>query len=170
MTFSVDTALLIFGGVALFGFLFFILAMSEEDTAGKRSITGSDLAWLLFSVLIGYAFSTAIIFGNAVFIHWGITHWYGGTALGVEVVDGYWWTALGIEVVAATLLIPAYRFTYWVLEMISKTLDWAFRTLTRVAASIARFCITSLTWWCDLFAPRKETTESTYSGRRDTKT
>ena len=68
------------------------------------------------------------------------------------------------------LLIPAYRFTYWVLEMISKTLDWAFRTLTRVVTSIARFCITSLTWWCGLFAPRKETTESTYSGRRDTKT
>lgn len=78
MTFSADTALLIFGGVALFGFMFFILAMSEEDTAGKRSITGNDLAWLLFSVLTGYAFSTAIIFGNAVFIHWGITHWYGG--------------------------------------------------------------------------------------------
>ena len=78
MTFSADTALLIFGGVALFGFIFSTLAMSEVDTDGKRVTTGSDLARLLFSVLIGYAFSTAIIFGNAVFIHWGITHWYGG--------------------------------------------------------------------------------------------
>lgn len=36
MTFSADTALLIFGGVALFGFIFFTLAMSEVDTEGKR--------------------------------------------------------------------------------------------------------------------------------------
>lgn len=167
MTFSADTALLIFGGVALFGFIFFTLAMSEEDTAGKRSVTGSDLAWLLFSVLIGYAFSTAIIFGNAVFIHWGITHWYGGTALGVEVVDGYWWTALGVEVVASVLLIPLYRFTYWVFEMISKTLDWAFRMLACVAASTARFCITSLTWWCGLFAPSKEAPKSTDTSQNE---
>lgn len=167
MTFSADTALLIFGGVALFGFMFFILAMSEVDTDGKRSITGSDLAWLLFSVLIGYAFSTAIIFGNAVFIHWGITHWYGRGILGVEVMDGYWWTVLGIEVVAAALLILAYRFTYWVFEMTSKTLDWTFRMLARVAASTARFCISSLTWWCGLFAPRKETPENTDSSQNE---
>lgn len=78
-----------------------------------------------------------------------------------EITPWFWWTALGVEVVASVLLIPLYRLVYWVFEMISKTLDWAFKTLARVATSTARFCITSLTWWCGLFAPRKETPEST---------
>ena len=82
-------------------------------------------------------------------------------------MDGYWWTALGIEVVAAALLIPAYRFAYWVLEMISKTLDWAFRMLARVATSTVRFCISALTWWCGLFAPRKETPENTGTSQNE---
>ena len=148
MTFSADTALLIFGGVALFGFIFFTLAMSEVDTDGKRITTGSDLASLLFTLMAVYALLMLIIFGLAVFGRGEITPWY-------------WWTALGVEVVASVLLIPLYRFTYWVFEMISKTLDWTFRMLARVAASTARFCISSLTWWCGLFAPRKETPENT---------
>lgn len=148
MTFSADTALLIFGGVALFGFIFFTLAMSEVDTDGKRVTTGSDLASLLFTLMAVYALLMLIIFGLAVFGRGEITPWY-------------WWTALGVEVVASVLLIPLYRFTYWVFEVISKTLDWAFRMLARVAASTARFCITSLTWWCGLFAPSKEEMENT---------
>lgn len=148
MTFSADTALLIFGGVALFGFLFFTLAMSEVDADGKRITTGSDLASMLFTILAIYALLMLIIFGLIIFGRGEITPWF-------------WWTALGVEVVASVLLIPLYRLVYWVFEMISKTLDWAFKTLARVATSTARFCITSLTWWCGLFAPRKETPEST---------
>lgn len=143
MTFSADTALLIFGGVALFGFLFFTLAMCEVDTEGKRVTTGSDLASMLFTILAVYALLMLIIFGLAVFGRGEITPWF-------------WWTALGVEVVASVLLIPTYRFIYWVLEMISKTIDWTFKTLARVAASTAQFCITSLTWWCGLFAPSKQ--------------
>mgnify|MGYP001736469165 CR=1 FL=1 len=148
MTFSADTALLIFGGVALFGFLFFTLAMSEVDADGKRITTGSDLASMLFTILAIYALLMLIIFGLAVFGRGEITPWF-------------WWTALGVEVVASVLLIPLYRLVYWVFEMISKTLDWAFKTLARVATSTARFCITSLTWWCGLFAPRKQDPKDT---------
>lgn len=148
MTFSADTALLIFGGVALFGFLFFTLAMSEVDTDGKRITTGSDLASMLFTILAVYALLMLIIFGLAVFGRGEITPWF-------------WWTALGVEVVAAVLLIPLYRFVYWVFEMISKTLDWTCKMLAHIAASTARFCITSLTWWCGLFAPSKQDPNST---------
>lgn len=154
MTFSADTALLIFGGVALFGFIFFTLAMSEVDTDGKRAATGSDLASMLFTIMAVYALLMLIIFGLAVFGRGEITPWY-------------WWTAVGIEVVAAVLLIPTYRFIYWVFEMISETLDRAFRMLARVAASTARFCITSLTWWSGLFAPRKETPENTNTSQNE---
>lgn len=143
MTFSADTALLIFGGVALFGFIFFTLAMSEVDTDGKRVTTGNDLASMLFAILAVYALLMLIIFGLAVFGRGEVTPWF-------------WWTVLGVEVVASVLLIPLYRFVYWVFEMISKTLDWAFKMLAHIAASTARFCITSLTWWCGLFAPSKQ--------------
>ena len=70
MTFSADTALLIFGGVALFGFIFFTLAMSEVDTGGKRVTTGSDLASILFTIMAVYALQLLIILGSPSLVAW----------------------------------------------------------------------------------------------------